>query len=87
MDSTGLMVQTSFQHRLYKVKHEDKGGVFPVSPWIHVFVFFVFFLQKILQSKYICTSGCFRQAYRETDRLRAGRRWCSGVLRGEKLLQ
>ena len=46
MDSTGLMVQTSFQHRLYKVKHEDKGGVFPVSPWIHVFVFFVFFFTE-----------------------------------------
>ena len=40
MDSTGLMVQISFQHRLYKVQHEDKEEVFPVSPWIHFFVFY-----------------------------------------------
>lgn len=39
MDSTGLMVQISFQHKLYKVKHDDKGEVLPVSPWIHFFVF------------------------------------------------
>lgn len=57
-------------------------GSFPSVTTEKLIFLFVFY------RKYICTLwGCWRQADRETDRLRAGGRWCSGVPGGEKLRQ
>lgn len=80
--STRFMVQINnlTDSRTFKL---NKGSVFPVSPQINLSCF----LQKILERKFICTFGCFRQTYRETDRLRADRQWCSEVRGGETVWQ